>query len=36
MTITVNAPAGAEHQALVRSSRQVARAVKQALMRVEG
>ena len=36
MNITVNAPAGAEPQALSRSSRQVARAVKQALMRVEG
>ena len=35
MSITVNAPAGAEPQALARSSRQVARAVRQALMRVE-
>jgi phage-related minor tail protein len=35
MTITVNAPADSAPQALARSSRQVARAVKQALMRVE-
>jgi phage-related minor tail protein len=35
VSITVNAPAGAEPQALKASSRQVARAVKQALMRVE-
>ena len=35
LSITVNAPAGAEPQALKASSRQVARAVKQALMRVE-
>jgi len=35
MTITINAPAGAEPQALARSGRQVARAVKQALMRIE-
>jgi hypothetical protein len=35
MSITINAPAGTEPQALARSSRQVARAVKQALMRVE-
>lgn len=35
MSITINAPAGAEPQALARSSRQVARAVKQALVRVE-
>ena len=34
MSITVNAPAGEEAQALARSSRQVARAVKQALLRV--
>ena len=35
VSITVNAPAGAEPRALKASSRQVARAVKQALMRVE-
>jgi phage-related minor tail protein len=35
MSITVNAPTGEAPQALARSSRQVARAVKQALMRVE-
>ena len=35
MSITVNAPAGAEPQALAQSSRQVARAVKSALMRLE-
>lgn len=35
MSITINTPAGAEPQALAASSRQVARAVKQALMRVE-
>jgi phage-related minor tail protein len=35
MSITVNAPAEAAPQALARSGRQVARAVKQALMRVE-
>ncbi|HEX8307906.1 MAG TPA: tail tape measure protein [Allosphingosinicella sp.] len=35
MSITVSAPAGESPQALARSSRQVARAVKQALMRVE-
>lgn len=35
MSITINAPAGAEPQALGRSSRQVARAVKSALMRIE-
>ena len=35
LTININAPAGAEPQALKASSRQVARAVKQALMRVE-
>lgn len=35
LSITVNAPAGTEPQALKASSRQVARAVKQALMRVE-
>jgi phage-related minor tail protein len=35
LNITINAPAGTEPQALARSSRQVARAVKQALMRVE-
>jgi hypothetical protein len=35
MSITVNAAAGESPQALARSSRQVARAVKQALMRVE-
>ncbi|HEY0446187.1 MAG TPA: tail tape measure protein [Allosphingosinicella sp.] len=35
MSITVNAPAGAEPRTLERSSRQIARAVKQALMQVE-
>ena len=35
LSITVNAPAGTEPEALKASSRQVARAVKQALMRVE-
>lgn len=35
MNITINAPQGTEPQALARSGRQVARAVKQALMRVE-
>ena len=35
MSISVSAPAGEAPQALARSSRQVARAVKQALMRVE-
>jgi hypothetical protein len=35
MSITVNAPSGAEPQALARSSRLVARAVKSALMRLE-
>ena len=35
LSITVNAPAGTEPQALQASSRQVARAVKAALMRVE-
>jgi len=35
MSILVSAPAGEAPQALARSSRQVARAVKQALMRVE-
>lgn len=35
MSITINAPTGAEPQALTASSRQVARAVKRALMRVE-
>ncbi|MGA9581682.1 MAG: tail tape measure protein, partial [Allosphingosinicella sp.] len=35
MSIIVNAAAGEAPQALARSSRQVARAVKQALMRVE-
>jgi hypothetical protein len=34
MNITINAPAGGEPQALAASGRQVARAVKQALMRV--
>lgn len=34
--ISVNAPSGAERHALEASSRQVARAVRQALMRVEG
>jgi len=35
MSITINAPSGAEPQVLARSSRQVARAVKAALMSVE-
>jgi hypothetical protein len=35
VSIAVNAPAGAEPQALARSSRQVARAVRQALLRAE-
>ncbi|HEY0113524.1 MAG TPA: tail tape measure protein [Allosphingosinicella sp.] len=35
ISLTVNAAAGTEPQALARSSRQVARAVRQALMRVE-
>ena len=35
MNITINAPSGSEPQALARSSRQVARAVKSALMRLE-
>jgi len=35
LSVTVNAPAGAEPQALKASSRQVARAVRQALLRVE-
>jgi phage-related minor tail protein len=35
MSITINAPAGTEPQALGQSSRQVARAVKSALMRLE-
>jgi phage-related minor tail protein len=35
LSITINAPAGKETQSLARSSRQVARAVRQALMRVE-
>jgi phage-related minor tail protein len=35
MSITVSAPSGEAPQALARSGRQVARAVKQALMRVE-
>jgi hypothetical protein len=35
MSISVSAPAGEAPQALARSSRQMARAVKQALMRVE-
>lgn len=35
LSITINAPAGNEPKALAQSSRQVARAVKQALMRVE-
>jgi phage-related minor tail protein len=35
LSITINAPAGAEPQALARSSRQVARAVRAALARVE-
>jgi phage-related minor tail protein len=35
LNISINAPAGAEPQALVRSSRQVARAVKRALVQIE-
>ena len=35
MSITINAPAGGEPQALARSGRQLARAVKQALVRLE-
>ena len=35
VSISINAPAGGEARALAQSSRQVARAVKQALMRVE-
>ena len=35
VAISINAAAGTEPQALARSSRQVARAVKQALMRLE-
>ena len=35
MNITINAPSGAEPQALARSGRQVARAVKQVLLRLE-
>jgi hypothetical protein len=35
MSITINAPAGGEPQALARSSRQVARAVKRALLQIE-
>ena len=35
LAISINAPAGTEPQALARSSRQVARAVKQALTRIE-
>ena len=35
MNITINTPAGTEPQALAASGRQVARAVKRALMRVE-
>ncbi len=36
VSITLNAPGGSEARALERSSRQVARAVKSALMRAEG
>src|SRR5437868_1915957 len=36
VSITINAPAGSEAQALKASGRQVARAVRQALMRAEG
>ena len=36
LNITINAPQGTEPRALTQSSRQVARAVKQALMRVDG
>lgn len=35
MNISINAPAGSEPQALARSGRQVARAVRQALMRAD-
>jgi phage-related minor tail protein len=35
LTVTVNAPSGAEPRALEQSSRQLARAVRQALMRAE-
>ncbi len=35
LSITINAPAGTEPQALARSSRQVARAVRAALLRAE-
>jgi hypothetical protein len=35
VTINLNAPAGSETRALQQSGRQVARAVKAALMRVE-
>ena len=35
VSISINAPAGGEARALAASSRQVARAVKAALMRVE-
>lgn len=35
VNVTINAPAGAEPRALARSSRQVARAVKQALLQIE-
>jgi phage-related minor tail protein len=35
MSITINAPAGAEARALAQSSRQLARAVRQALLRIE-
>jgi phage-related minor tail protein len=35
VSISINAPGGSEPQALARSGRQVARAVKQALMRLE-
>jgi hypothetical protein len=36
LSITINAPAGSEPQALKASGRQVARAVRQALLRAEG
>jgi len=35
MSITINSPAGGEARALAQSSRQLARAVKQALLRIE-
>ena len=35
MSITINAPAGAEPQALAQSGRQIARSVRQALMSIE-